>query len=128
MILIFHLLQDGDETGLSCEMQANVREKLFSMLGDRGRVAAAAVASSSSRTLINDKLQIESEKDNSIDKDNLSISHDVLHFEANDLYTKSNNGDLYDSNDELDEWVCSICTVINIPGTQICFTCESVKQ
>lgn len=106
-------------------MQANVREKLFTMLGDRGRSAAAA--SSSSRNSKPDSQSAVSEIEEITSKDAVGITHTSSQFEADDLYFQGDEN-LYDSSDELDEWSCSICTLINPPGTQVCSTCESIKQ
>ena len=106
-------------------MQANVREKLFTMLGDRSRAAAAA--SSSSRDFKRDSQSASSEVIGIACKDAVGISQAISQFEEDDLCFQSDEN-LYDSSDELDEWSCSICTLINPPGTQICSTCESIKQ
>ena len=106
-------------------MQANVREKLFTMLGDRGRAAAAA--SSSSRNFKPVSQSASSEVIGIGGKDVVGISQAVSQFEEDDLCFQTDEN-LYDSSDELDEWSCSICTLINPPGTQVCSTCESIKQ
>ena len=116
-------------------MQANVRGKLFSMLGDRGEIAAAtAAASSSSRTPNKSRVQVgdtteplsigSSPAHNSIVLEESTFSH----LDGVDIgFVDDSAFDYSDENEEQFEWVCGTCTLINEPGSFVCLTCESLR-
>lgn len=115
-------------------MQANVRGKLFSMLGDRGEVAAAAAAaSSSSRSPNKSNAQPGSAAgpvsngksvDNNVPPEDFSLSH----LDGVEIgFVDDSAFDYSDDTEEKYEWVCSTCTLINEPDSFICVTCESLR-
>lgn len=112
-------------------MQANVRGKLFSMLGDRGEVAAAAAAaSSSSRSPNKSNVQPGStvsngkSVDNNVPPEEFSLSH----LDGVEIgFVDDSAFDYADDTEEKYEWVCSTCTLINEADCFICVTCESLR-
>jgi Zn-finger in Ran binding protein and others len=112
-------------------MQANVRGKLFSMLGDRGEVAAAAAAaSSSSRSPNKSNVQPGSTGSNgkSVDNNVPPEEYSLSHLDGVEIgFVDDSAFDYSDDNEEKYEWVCSTCTLINEPDSYICVTCESLR-
>jgi predicted PP-loop superfamily ATPase len=115
-------------------MQANVRGKLFNMLGDRGEVAAAAAAASSSSSS-----RSAHRKPNSaavdpgscivtgkIDRDEEQESDRTYHRLDGVQIDMIDPGDYGDLAEDF-EWVCTTCTLINEPSSLSCLTCDAIR-
>lgn len=124
--------------GYTNEMQANVRGKLFSMLGDRGEIAAATAAassSSSSRTPNKSRVQVGSDTTEPLSIGNTPAHNSIApeessfsHLDGVDIgFVDDSAFDYSDENEEQFEWVCGTCTLINEPGSFVCLTCESLR-
>lgn len=121
--------------GYTNEMQANVRGKLFNMLGDRGEVAAAAAAapSSSSSRSVNRKMNaadadpgfsaVTGKADREIEADEDDYNSNELDGVQIDMI---NAGDYGEFGEDF-EWVCNTCTLINEPSSLSCLTCDAIR-
>ena len=104
----------------------NVREKLFAMLGDRGQASSSVSASSSSSRSNRDK-SAASGAEGVVEGERIDESQDSSDVEGrhiDDYIGSDDDGD----GEAFFDWVCTICTVINPPGTSICLTCETARH
>ena len=120
--------------GYTNEMQANVRGKLFSMLGDRGQIAAAAASASvnGNGNAISGARAVHSSSDYDFaaehegpdsNGEGLSVYQDGDEFEIDPPYER----EYVDGMEDLQDWVCATCTVINESCTLSCLTCDAPR-
>lgn len=117
-------------------MQANVRGKLFNMLGDRGEVAAAAAAASSSSSssrsahrkpnsaAVDPGLPVLTGK---VDRDAEEEAEDLTFHRLDGVHIDMVGAGDYLDLDEDFEWVCTTCTLINEPSSLSCLTCDAIR-
>ena len=126
--------------GYTNEMQANVRGKLFSMLGDRGQVAAAAASASANASgnangntnntsgarAVNSSSNYDfaAERDG-LDNDN--NGEDLFDYQGGDEIDLPYQREYVDGMEDLQDWVCTTCTVINESSTLSCLTCDAPR-
>lgn len=120
--------------GYTNEMQANVRGKLFNMLGDRGEVAAAAAAasSSSSRSVHRKPNSAVVDPGSSsvtgkMDRDAQEEDDDLTFHRLDGVQIDMDGLDDYGELESDFEWVCTTCTLINEPSSLSCLTCDAIR-